>query len=166
MIQPSVGRKVWYYQSSSDAMNPNVQPRDATIVYVISDRLVNLRVSDTQGDTMPKLAVQLYQGEDDEPKSEFACWMPYQSQQAKKAETPTNFGERISALEVQNEILVKSINELQASLRAKTQPDNITKQPESSALNLGAAVVAAGEPPLINVPSQATIAKTPPQITK
>lgn len=84
VITPSVGRKVWFYQSVTDAQNPSVQPRDATVVYVISDRLVNLRVSDTKGDQTPKLAVQLYQEGDEDPQGEFACWMPYQSQQAKK----------------------------------------------------------------------------------
>lgn len=131
MIQPTVGRKVWYYQSISDAMDSSVQPRDATVVYVVSDRIVNLRVSDTQGDTTPKLAVQLYQEGDEDPKGEFACWMPYQAQQAKRESQPTNFGERISALETQTKLLQESLNELQASLRAKPQPDmtNVSNNP-------------------------------------
>lgn len=84
MIQPTVGRILWFYRSVEDASNANVQPRAAQVAYVVNDRCVNVMLLDAQGDSGPKLAVQLYQDGDPDPQGEFTCWMPYQSEQSKK----------------------------------------------------------------------------------
>lgn len=119
MIQPTVGRKVWFYRSVADAMDPSVQPLDATVVYVLGDRQVNLRVSDAKGDQTPKLAVQLYQEGDDEPKGEFACWMPYQTEQAKKAaaQERQNTQAAIDALVTQIAKLESEVKELKEAMK-------------------------------------------------
>jgi hypothetical protein len=119
VIQPTVGRKVWFYQSVAAASDPATQPQDATIVYVITDRLVNLRVSDQKGDQTPALAVQLYQEGDEDPSGSFACWMPYQSQQAKKDRE--GLEKRVAELESQVQSLLHKPSE-SASKATPVQP--------------------------------------------
>ena len=95
MIQPTVGRKVWYRPSGYDlsgvgAMTlagpiDKAQPLDATVIAVWGDRMVNLLVVDTVGKTFPKLSVTLVQEGDQLPSGGgYAEWVPYQQGQAKK----------------------------------------------------------------------------------
>ena len=98
MIEPTVGRKVWYRPSTLDLntrgtlSNPKMeafpgQPLDATIVSVTNDRLVNLVIFDVYGNHHRKLGVTLLQDDDTAPVAEgYGEWMPYQVQSAKKDE--------------------------------------------------------------------------------
>ena len=102
IIQPTIGRKVWYWPTESDrGVNQyrgsfnrppmeafdDSQPCDATVVYVHSDRLVNLRVTDHNGNTHVRTSVTLVQPGDPEMSNGssygYATWMPYQVAQAK-----------------------------------------------------------------------------------
>jgi len=104
VINPTVGRKVWYRPSKFDTLGPgamqlagsldggNAQPLDATVIAVWGDRMVNLLVVDITGKLFPKLSVTLRQ-EGDPVAADlegnvvggYAEWMPYQQGQAKKA---------------------------------------------------------------------------------
>lgn len=104
MIQPTVGRKVWYRPSKYDVMGSfpmtlvgnldagNAQPLDATVIAVWGDRMVNLLVTDIVGKQFPVLSCTLLQ-DDDQPSKDidgniagrYAEWMPYQLGAAKQA---------------------------------------------------------------------------------
>lgn len=96
MIAPTVGRKVWYRPTEFDKSGPGamrvvgIQPLDATVIAVWSDRAVNLLVIDAAGTPFPKMSVTLLQEGDTPPAvaggGGYAEWMPYQTGQAKKAE--------------------------------------------------------------------------------
>lgn len=96
MIKPTIGRRVWFWPSSSYVdRNRSVtmlrgdQPFDAGIVYVHHDRMVNLLVTDHVGHVFVVRSVPLLQaGDPSDGKSyDFYCeWMPYQQGQAAKAE--------------------------------------------------------------------------------
>ncbi len=96
MIKPTIGRRVWFWPSSSYVdRNRSVtmlrgdQPFDAGIVYVHHDRMVNLLVTDHVGHVFVVRSVPLLQaGDPSDGKSyDFYCeWMPYQKGQAAKAE--------------------------------------------------------------------------------
>lgn len=105
MINPTVGRKVWYRPCENDLRGPKPmqvfpgQPLDATVLAVWGDRCVNLLVTDIVGNQFPVLSCTLLQ-DDDKPKrfsdkddgapgpiiGRYAEWMPYQTTQAAKAE--------------------------------------------------------------------------------
>ena len=99
MIKPTIGRRVWYWPSAYDCGNgsvsppstmqaDHVQPCDAGVCYVHSDRLVNLTVADHNGNMHKRTSVQLLQDDDEIPVGQaYATWMPYQSAQAKRQET-------------------------------------------------------------------------------
>jgi hypothetical protein len=85
MIQPSIGRKVWYWPIGGEmGVNDSSQPCDATVIYVWGDTMVNLRVTDHHGHTHTRTSVTL----DDSVSpvaSGRATWMPYQLGQAARA---------------------------------------------------------------------------------
>ncbi|VTU38317.1 hypothetical protein H4CHR_04393 [Variovorax sp. PBS-H4] len=89
VIIPTVGRRVWYYPhplsgaSGFVCHNQNV-PMDAGIVYVWSDRCVNLDVTDHAGNHHAFTSVDLWHGNGDRPNGAFCEWMPYQKGQASK----------------------------------------------------------------------------------
>lgn len=86
MIQPTVGRVVWFYPSGA---KPTDQPLAAMIVCVWSDTCVNLAVFDKSGNPMvnPPTSVLLIQEGNPVPSGGFYCtWMPYQKGQAQKTE--------------------------------------------------------------------------------
>lgn len=81
MIQPTIGRVVWYHPESSTEQQ---QPYAAIVAHVWSDTCVNLAVFDSNGVATNKTSVFLYQGDGAErPSSSYAEWMPYQIGQAK-----------------------------------------------------------------------------------
>jgi len=93
MIKPTVGRVVLYTPDndplSIDAtMKRNgKEPFAAIVCAVHSDRLVNLAVFDGNGVPWQKPSVSLIQPEDAAISSPGMChWMPYQKEQAAKAE--------------------------------------------------------------------------------
>lgn len=89
IIKPTVGRKIWYSPSTLFDDPPKIgeQPFDATIVYVWDDKLVNLRVTDHNGNTFARGNVTLLQeGDAPNPEGGHCYWMPYQKGQAAKTD--------------------------------------------------------------------------------
>lgn len=88
MIQPSIGRVVWFTPASNDWQLPRGdQPLAAIVAYVHSDTCVNLAVFDANGATVSRMSVPLMQ--DDmgiNPEAAFAEWMPFQKGQAAKTD--------------------------------------------------------------------------------
>ena len=80
MIVPTVGRQVWYHDLPP---GPRDQPMAATIVYVHSERLVNLAILNHGGHLVQRQSVQLLQDEEPHPAGPFCQWMPYQKGVAK-----------------------------------------------------------------------------------
>jgi hypothetical protein len=95
MIQPTVGRVVWYWPGPKDndmatTISGWPQPFKADVVYVHDDRLVNLMVVDHSGTPHARRTVRLLQDDDAKPDNEaFAVWMPYQKAVAKGEIPPT-----------------------------------------------------------------------------
>jgi len=84
MIKPTVGRLVHFHEAGI-AKKPALedQPLAAIIVYVHSDRRVNLAVFDRDGTMHCRASVFLKQGDSDTPPdSGYAEWMPYQKSAA------------------------------------------------------------------------------------
>jgi len=87
MIQPTIGRKVWFWPVEGHGhMNciDEQQPFDATVVFVHNDRLVNLIVVDHMGHVERVNKATLKQEEDPVPAGSYAEWMPYQVKQSQK----------------------------------------------------------------------------------
>ena len=87
MISPSIGRVVWFWPTKEVDVPEPEQPNAALVVYVWGDRMVNLVVFDSNGNSRGETSVTLLQ-DDDVPNAcgRFASWMPYQVGQAKKHE--------------------------------------------------------------------------------
>lgn len=89
MIKPTVGRIVWYHKdkSQTEIVQYEDTPLAAIVCMVWSDRVVNLRVIDANGQAWPVTSVELIQeGETIPGGSRYCTWMPYQIGQAKKEE--------------------------------------------------------------------------------
>ena len=86
VIKPTVGRKI-YYRSPNEEIHSDIsQPLDATIVYVHSDSMVNLRVTDQGGISHARTSIPLIQEGDAAPDGAYCYWMPFQVGQAAKYE--------------------------------------------------------------------------------
>lgn len=84
MIEPTIGRQVWFFRAGPKLMiDP---PEAATVCYVHNERLVNLRVIDHGGNARSETSVQLRQPEDLPCPVPYCEWMPYQKGQAAKTE--------------------------------------------------------------------------------
>jgi hypothetical protein len=87
-IAPTIGRRVWFHPdpnmgSTGFVVNSKDQPLNAGVVYVWSDRMVNLDVTDHAGNHHAFTSVTLVQPGDPAPGSGSWCeWMPYQVKQA------------------------------------------------------------------------------------
>jgi hypothetical protein len=87
MIEPTVGRIVWYRQNGPHIIiEHDDQPLAAIVAYVHSARMVNLTVFDANGVPSSRTSVQLVQEGDEVPPYAYCEWMPYQKGQAAKAE--------------------------------------------------------------------------------
>jgi hypothetical protein len=93
MIEPSIGRKVWYRAGKTGAgahmKRFGDQPFDASVVFVHNPRSVNLVVWDHAGVPWRQDKVQLLQDDDKAPnvaERGYAEWMPFQKGQAAKTE--------------------------------------------------------------------------------
>lgn len=94
VIKPTIGSSLWYIPSTYDRGGMldkpstiieanSTQPCDAGVVCVHSDRLVNLIVSDHNGNTHKRTSVTLYQPGDDIPvDGGYAVWTDDQRAQA------------------------------------------------------------------------------------
>jgi hypothetical protein len=95
MINPTVGRVVWFHPPTNAAEGgfaaPDAgQPLAAIIARVWSERMVNLTVFDANGVPHSRTSVVLVQeGEPVPQNGYYAEWMPYQIGQAKKHEVET-----------------------------------------------------------------------------
>jgi hypothetical protein len=91
IIKPTIGRRVWYWPSTYDRgaqltkpetiiQSSGTQPCDAGVVFVHGDRLVNLSVTDHNGNVHKRTSVTLFQPGDPIPSGDagFAVWMDYQ----------------------------------------------------------------------------------------
>jgi hypothetical protein len=81
VIQPTVGRVVWYWPTAEE----NHPPFPALVAYIHSDTNINVGGFDANGNPFRNTSVQLIQG-DELPTGSHARWMPYQKGQAAKAE--------------------------------------------------------------------------------
>lgn len=82
MITPTNGRIVWFSPA-----NYTGDPLAAIVCHVHSDRMVNLLVIDSGGQTVAVTSVPLLQDDDRPPAGQRYCqWMPYQKGQAAKTE--------------------------------------------------------------------------------
>ena len=92
MITPTNGRVVWFHPNGTSRPGFSFygkQPCAAQVVYVHSDRMVNLAVNDHSGTHFPFSSVPLVQEGDDKPApgTAYCEWMPYQKGQAARADT-------------------------------------------------------------------------------
>jgi len=91
MIQPTVGRVIWYWPPLSWAqrvLTPD-QPFKADVVYVHTDGTINVAGFDHFGQRFSDTGVEIVES-DGKPSSDVACctWMPYQKQVAAKEIPP------------------------------------------------------------------------------
>lgn len=86
MIQPTIGRVLWFTPASgSEKQRDDKQPLAALVTYVWNDRMVNLAAFDQDGNSFSATSVTLLQGDDAKPEhGYFASWMPFQKGQAAK----------------------------------------------------------------------------------
>lgn len=89
MIEPTIGRKVWFRPNGATHLNGGAfsnfnedQPMDASVAYVHGERMVNLQVIDHAGVPHAVMSVHFRQPEDHEPVGMYCEWMPYQVGQA------------------------------------------------------------------------------------
>lgn len=84
MIQPTVGRVVWFYKFN--AVSGHHGPLAAHVCKVWSDCMVNLMAISEEGSPFSETSVRLIQDNEEAPASNYCCWMPYQKGQAAKTE--------------------------------------------------------------------------------
>jgi hypothetical protein len=99
MIVPTIGRIVWYWPSKHDTMfrDGSTQPCAAIVAYVWHDRMVNLTVSDHNGDVHKRTSVRLRQDGDELPNESYCEWMPYQKAVASGTLAPNHHAKPVSA---------------------------------------------------------------------
>ncbi|MES2415109.1 MAG: hypothetical protein V4614_14985 [Pseudomonadota bacterium] len=90
VIVPTVGRKVYFRPPANDVAHGfhvynKDQPCDATVVYVHSERMVNVLIVDHMGNQHKRTSVPFNQPGDDasQHQSGYVEWMPFQVGQAK-----------------------------------------------------------------------------------
>jgi hypothetical protein len=81
MIQPTIGRVVWYWPTVSE----DDPPFAAMVAYVWDDTCINIGGFDANGGPFSNTSIQLIQG-DEAPRGAHCRWMPYQKGQAAKTE--------------------------------------------------------------------------------
>lgn len=91
MIKPTIGRVIHYYPGAEPALAtlPG-QPIPALVCGVHSDGVINIAGFDAVGTAFARTSVALVQEVEDSeslPEDGYATWMPYQKEQAAKAET-------------------------------------------------------------------------------
>lgn len=92
MIQPTVGRIVWFYEwvSSIHPQSPKSHhegPLAAIVTVIHNDRCISVSVFRQGREATHHVSVKLLQDENEEiPNTDYCCWMPYQKGQAAKTE--------------------------------------------------------------------------------
>ena len=88
IIQPTVGRVVWYFPDpnsrESDFIRLTKGPFAALIAHVHGETSINLTVFDSCGVPHARESVLLVQAHEDQPQGSYATWMPYQVGQARR----------------------------------------------------------------------------------
>jgi hypothetical protein len=88
VIEPTVGRVVWYRPTHADPLGSAVEPTKryaAHVADVLPDGTVNLLVISPMASTFDRVGVTLVQ--EGEPEPGQCQWMPYQKGQAAKTES-------------------------------------------------------------------------------
>lgn len=83
IIKPSVGRKVWVYESAQHAVDVEAgrnEAFDGTIIATHSDNCISVRAYDHSGTEQIGIGLTLRQPGDPMPNGPHAGWMPYQVQ--------------------------------------------------------------------------------------
>lgn len=83
MIQPTVGRVVWFYKYVEGQGYKG--PLAGHVAYVQSDSMVNLMVIDENGCPHSEMSVPLFQDDFSPSRGDYCRWMPYQLGQARAA---------------------------------------------------------------------------------
>jgi len=106
VIQPTLGRIVWFTPSQHDKLVTENDGHCAAIVTKVwNERMVNLTVFDANGNSLPRTSVPLIQEGDIKPDGCCYCeWMPYQKGQAARAEA------------LEKELAAKWVNDTEAQL--------------------------------------------------
>lgn len=102
MINPTVGRVVWYWPGQVGDPGFGSGPQAAIVTHVWSDRMVNLAVFAPNGTHYSRTSVVLIQPGDDgaAPGRPYCAWMPYQLGQAAKTDAAEGgLMDRVKALE-------------------------------------------------------------------
>lgn len=97
MIEPTVGRIVWYWESLPGGFNrpdlieqhmKDVQPQAAVVTFVYPEgQRINVTRFSRDGVSIPELGVLLVQDDIERPAHGGWCeWMPYQKGQAAKTQ--------------------------------------------------------------------------------
>lgn len=81
MIEPTVGRVVWFYVWVPGQGHKG--PLAAHVSKAHSPAMVNLMVINENGVPRSETSVQLIQDNDVIPQADYCCWMPYQVQKAR-----------------------------------------------------------------------------------
>jgi hypothetical protein len=86
IIEPGIGRILWYYGNQHDPIHKDEsQPLAAWVAKVLSPSLVNLMVVDEHGRSHQRSNVFLSQPGNDRPEAiSYCAWMPFQVSQHEK----------------------------------------------------------------------------------
>jgi len=79
IIKPTVGRVVLVFRNE-----PGTEPEPALVCYVHADNKINVGGFDYTGTPFALRDLYLVQGDETPPNGAYACWMPYQKEQASK----------------------------------------------------------------------------------
>lgn len=90
---PTIGRVVLFKHSDSD----NDQMHPAIVCFVWSDNLVNLSVSNGNGEKYGITSIEFFHGHVDDCPVNSCCWMPYQQKLAAKVAAEEKMAEDIGA---------------------------------------------------------------------
>lgn len=84
MIEPTVGRVVWYYEDKSQT-----QPNAALLAFINSDGSINIGGLNSAGYHFARQNVKLLQTDADfDGKYPYATWMSWNREQVAKADKP------------------------------------------------------------------------------
>lgn len=90
MIQPTVGRVIWYQPAHEVGGDLQPQPFAGIITFVHDDRMINICAFTPAGTPFAVQDLALLQDDDAAPEEgRFASWMPYQIGQAAAAAATT-----------------------------------------------------------------------------
>lgn len=82
MIEPTIGRIVWYTPAPNSPEDFSDQKLAAIVTYVHSNNMVNLAVFDSNGNSHSRRSISLLQDDETETQGPYCEWMPFQKGQA------------------------------------------------------------------------------------